>query len=105
MLSLSHYLRLAVLAFALFSLPLLAGPVQVDSDLQLIADRSIIERLSGGATLRLGQPVEREVVLKSEKPWEGTAFFVSSVYHHQGLLLAHAPLFTTQYDRQNKTKS
>lgn len=83
--SLTRSLRLAGLTCVLSALSLPADPVRLDSDLQLIADRSIIAQLSGGATLRLGQPVEREIVLKSEKPWEGTAFFVSTVYQHQGL--------------------
>ncbi|HEY0865184.1 MAG TPA: hypothetical protein VGD97_13850 [Lacunisphaera sp.] len=80
-----RFLLCAGLAFVLPALSLVAAPLQLASDLQLIADRAIIDRLSGGATLRLGQPVEREVILKSEKPWEGTAFFVSSVYQHGGL--------------------
>jgi hypothetical protein len=64
---------------------LAADPRPLGTDLQLITDRSIVDRLSGGATLRLGQPVEREVIFKSEKPWEGTAFFISSIYQHGGV--------------------
>ncbi|HRE83221.1 MAG TPA: hypothetical protein PLN52_19410 [Opitutaceae bacterium] len=57
----------------------------LQSDLQLIADRSIIERLSGGASLRLGQPILRETILKTEHPWEGTALFISSLYQNKGV--------------------
>ncbi len=78
-------LHLAGLAFVLPGLSLFAEARRLDSDLQLVADRSIIEYLSGGATLRLGQPVEREVIFKSEKPWEGTAFAISSIYQHEGV--------------------
>lgn len=46
---------------------------------QLITDRSIVETLSG-ASLRLGTPVEREVVLRSDRPWEGRALMIGSIY-------------------------
>jgi hypothetical protein len=50
-----------------------------------MVDRSIIGTLGGQASLRLGQPVAREVVVASEKPWEGEAFFISSIYLHDGV--------------------
>lgn len=78
-------LRLGGLALALATQALFADTLRLDRDLHLLADRSIVDKLSGGAALRLGQPVAREVILKSEKPWEGRAFFISSIYEINGV--------------------
>jgi len=56
----------------------------VDQDRQLMLDRSIIDRFDGEAELRLGTPIPREVVVASTQPWNGDAFFISSIYHHEG---------------------
>ncbi len=58
--------------------------VALGDSLQLFTDRSIIDSLTGGASLRQGQPVEREVVLRAEEPWEGSALFISSIFRHEG---------------------
>ena len=53
--------------------------------LELMLDRSIIDRLEGQASLQLGVPVGREKVLVSEDPWDGRAFYISSMYQHGGM--------------------
>lgn len=53
--------------------------------LQLMVDRSIVDRYEGGATLKLGVPVPREAAIASDRPWDGDAFFVSSIYRHDGM--------------------
>ena len=83
--------RAAVLVAGLISLasPLFSAetvtPRKLDDSLQLMVDRSIIDTLGGQASLRLGMPISREVAVASEKPWEGRAFFISSIYKHDGL--------------------
>ena len=83
--------RAAVLVAGLVSLasPLFSAetvtPRKLDDSLQLMVDRSIIDTLGGQASLRLGMPISREVAVASEKPWEGRAFFISSIYKHDGL--------------------
>ncbi|MDB6167588.1 MAG: hypothetical protein JWM88_452, partial [Verrucomicrobia bacterium] len=57
---------------------------KLGESLQLMADRSIVDTLGGAASLRLGVPVAREVAIASEKPWEGRAFFISSMYRIDG---------------------
>ncbi len=52
--------------------------------LHLMADPELIGELSG-AELRLGVPVEREVILRSDRPWEGRALYISSTYQHEGV--------------------
>ena len=66
-----------VVACAPWSLAAAEAPRKLDQSLQLMLDRSIIDTLSGQASLKLGVPVGREVVVASEKPWEGRAFFIS----------------------------
>ncbi len=66
--------------------PAAPPPVRALGDaLQLVVDRSIIAGYDGKAALRLGTPVVREAIIRSEKPWEGTAFFISSMYELNGV--------------------
>ncbi len=60
-------------------------PRALGDALQLVVDRSIIASYEGKAELRLGIPVAREAIIRSEKPWEGTAFFISSIYQIKGV--------------------
>ncbi len=46
-------------------------PIDIGSRLELMVDDYLIERMSGGAELRLHRPVEREVVFTCDRPWEG----------------------------------
>jgi len=46
-------------------------PIEIGSRLELMVDDCLIERFGGGASLRLHRPEAREVVLVTDKPWEG----------------------------------
>ena len=48
-------------------------PLDVGSRLQLLADSSLIDRLSPGARLVLHRPEPREVSVVMDRPWEGNA--------------------------------
>ena len=50
-----------------------AEPIDVGSRLQLLADSSLIDRLSPGARLVLHRPEPREVSVVMDRPWEGNA--------------------------------
>jgi hypothetical protein len=55
-----------------------AAPVlSVGSRLEPLMDRSLIDRLSGGAALVLQKPIPREIAIIHDKPWEGNV----STYH------------------------
>lgn len=56
----------------------------VGNSLQLLADTTLVDSLRG-STLRLGHPIDREVIFESDRPWEGRAFFISSIYQHNGI--------------------
>ena len=87
----AHFAKLAchTAAWALITCSLTAAeapaPVKLEDNLQLMLDRSIIDTFSGQAALKLGTPVTREVVIKSDQPWDGDAFFISSIYQLDGV--------------------
>jgi hypothetical protein len=53
-------------------------PIDIGSRRELFVDDFLIERLGGGAALRLHHPEPREIVLVLDAPWEGSG---SSGYH------------------------
>ncbi|MCO6454017.1 MAG: hypothetical protein J5I93_01775 [Pirellulaceae bacterium] len=50
---------------------LAAEPIELGSRRELFVDRLLVDRLEGDAELKLHQPEPREVVLVTDKPWEG----------------------------------
>ncbi len=48
-------------------------PIEIGSRIEPMVDDFLIARLSGGAALRLNQPVPRELALVTDRPWEGNA--------------------------------
>jgi len=46
-------------------------PVEIGSRLELLIDDAVVERLEGGATLRLHQPRRADVALVFDQQWEG----------------------------------
>ncbi len=57
----------------------LEEPIRIGSRLELL-DRHLVDRLSGGAELRLHRPVPREVSLVRDEPWEGNASGYTTVF-------------------------
>lgn len=47
---------------------------------ELLVDDFLVDRLTGGACLRLHHPVPREIVLRTDMPWEGNACGYPSVF-------------------------
>jgi hypothetical protein len=45
-----------------------------------MVDEFLIERMTGGARLELHRPVRREIVFKTDAPWEGNASGYQSVF-------------------------
>lgn len=56
-------------------------PVNLGGRLELLVDEELLSSLSGGAHLQLHQPVRREIVFETDKPWEGNASGYQSVLH------------------------
>jgi hypothetical protein len=75
-------MRMAVTTLAFLSVcgPVCAQePIDIGSRRELFVDGYLIERLIGGAELRLHSPTPREVVLVHDKPWEGNICFYHTV--------------------------
>ena len=68
---------LGLLAMVVIGDVLMAAATDIGSRRELFVDDALIERLEGGAELRLHHPVPQEIVLEHDEPWEGTG----SGYH------------------------
>lgn len=55
-------------------------PLAIGNRRELLVDDYLIDKLSGGARLQLHRPVPREVVLRTDAPWEGNACGYPSVF-------------------------
>lgn len=59
-------------------------PVALDSRRELFVDHFLIERLHGDAALHLHQPRPEEVVLVTDRPWEGNTCAYYTVFEDEG---------------------
>jgi hypothetical protein len=57
-----------------------ATAVDIGSRRELFVDGALVERLSGGAGLRLHRPVPREMAIEHDAPWEGTGSGYHSIF-------------------------
>ena len=72
----------ACLAFLCVTGPIAADePIDIGSRRELMIDDHLIGSMSGSLRLQLHKPVRRNVVLKTDAPWEGNACLYSSVFH------------------------
>ncbi|MBC8354014.1 MAG: hypothetical protein H8E66_18625 [Planctomycetes bacterium] len=80
---------------ASFALSCLAGtltaaePLQIGSRLELFVDDYLIDKLDGDATLQLHQPKPQEVVLVTDKPWEGNTSAYYTIFRDGDLYRAY----------------
>ncbi|MDB4384556.1 hypothetical protein N9Z12_00755 [Opitutaceae bacterium] len=68
------------LAMAVAGEVVAADVTDIGSRRELFVDEALIERLEGGAELRLHHPVPKEIVLEHDEPWEGTGSGYHSVF-------------------------
>ncbi|MBL8178328.1 MAG: hypothetical protein JNK48_26870, partial [Bryobacterales bacterium] len=57
-----------------------AQPLALGSRLELMADRFLVERLSGAATHRLHHPTRENIALEHDAPWEGSGTGYHTVF-------------------------
>jgi hypothetical protein len=57
-----------------------ADITEIGSRRELFVDRALVERLAGGAELRLHRPTPRELVIVHDAPWEGAGSAYHSVF-------------------------
>ena len=56
------------------------APVDIGARRELFVDDHLIERITGGAALRLHHPEPREIVLVHDAPWEGSGSGYHSIF-------------------------
>ena len=64
-------------------------PLQIGSRLELFVDDFVIDKLEGDATLQLHQPKPQEVVLVTDKPWEGNTSAYYTIFRDGDLYRAY----------------
>ncbi|MBL9127117.1 MAG: hypothetical protein JNL97_05705 [Verrucomicrobiales bacterium] len=77
-------LRLAtigLLALARLGPSAFAESLRLGNQLELFVDRHLVDRLEGGASLRLHTPQRAEVALRFDRPWEGPFSAYVTVLH------------------------
>ena len=57
-----------------------AEPLAIGTRRELFVDDYLVERLSGNARLVVQKPVPREVVLVTDKPWEGSSCLYFTIF-------------------------
>jgi hypothetical protein len=55
-------------------------PIHIGSRLELMVDDFLVESMVGGARLELHRPERREIVFRTDAPWEGNASAYQSVF-------------------------
>ncbi len=72
---------LLTLVLSLIAVTSLAGePVEIGSRLEPFFDEFLIAEMSGDVALKVHQPVPQEVVLVTDKPWEGNTCAYYSIF-------------------------
>lgn len=66
-----------------------AKPLAIGSRLELFADDYVIDRLEGEASLHLHRPAPQEVVLVTDKPWEGNTSAYYTIFRDGDLYRAY----------------
>lgn len=70
----------AVLAFVTWLPTVPAEPIDVGSRLELFVDDFLIDSMDKDIRLELHHPIRREIVFKTDAPWEGNASAYQSVF-------------------------
>lgn len=76
---------LAVPVCAVSAAAAAGAPIDIGGRLELLVDEALVASLSGGARLELHRPVAREVVFRTDAPWEGNASSYQSVFRDGAL--------------------
>jgi len=59
---------------------LTAQPIDIGSRRELFVDDYLIDSMGGAVRLQLHRPIRREIVFKTDAPWEGNASVFNSVF-------------------------
>lgn len=70
----------ALMVSCMTSKAVYSEPIKIDGRLELMVDDYLIDSMHGGANLQLHHPIRNEVVMVTDKPWEGNACAYRSVF-------------------------
>jgi hypothetical protein len=70
----------AVLSAAAWAPAAAAEPIDIGSRLELLVDDFLVDSMRGDVRLELHHPIRREIVFKTDAPWEGNAAAYQSVF-------------------------
>ena len=70
----------AVLSIAMCVPAAATEPIDIGSRLELLVDDYLIDSMRGDVRLELHHPMRREIVFKTDAPWEGNASAYQSVF-------------------------
>lgn len=69
-----------VVSVAMWTPVMAAEPVAIGSRLELLVDDYLVDSMRGDVRLELHHPIRREIVFKTDAPWEGNASAYESVF-------------------------
>jgi len=69
-----------LVALVFCGLAVAQDPIDVGSRRELFVEDTLVDKLAGGAELRLHHPVPQEIALEHDAPWEGTGSGYHSVF-------------------------
>ncbi len=77
------------------------GPIDIGSRLQLMADRTLVDKLTGGARHDLHQPAPQDIAVVMDKPWEGNAVNYVTVFQDGDLYRLYYRGADVQYSKDD----
>jgi len=81
------------------------GPIDVGNRLEPFVDDYMIDSISGEAELRLHTPINREVAITHDQPWEGNTCTYHTVFKDDGLYRMYYRASHNIEDGTGKTKA
>jgi len=77
------------------------GPIDIGSRLQLMADRTLVDKLTGGARHDLHRPEPQGIAVVMDKPWEGNAVNYVTVFQDGDLYRLYYRGADVQYSKDD----
>ena len=81
----------ALLSSLLFADTITAQTIDIGSRRELFVDDFLIDSMDGAVRLQLHRPIRREIVFKTDAPWEGNASVFSSVFQDGDIYRMYYP--------------
>jgi len=80
-------------------------PIEIGSRLELLIDDAVVDRLEGGAALRLHHPTRADVALVFDRPWEGSGCGYVTVFRDGNDFRMYYRASTVRYTFESYTSA